>query len=69
MNPVWKSVDKTKWRNPRGMSYEGQLAHHVSTNRTSLLGGTGLAKTFLDGKKNKNNRGGSSWQMTKNEDA
>ena len=22
-NPVWKSVDKTKWKDPRGMSYEG----------------------------------------------
>lgn len=24
-NPVWKSVDKAKWRNPKGMSYEGQI--------------------------------------------
>ena len=40
-NPVWKSVDKTKWKNPRGMSYEGQLAPHVSTQRQTLLGGTG----------------------------
>ena len=22
-NPVWKSVDKSKWRSQRGMSYEG----------------------------------------------
>ena len=22
-NPVWKSVDKAKWKNPRGMSYQG----------------------------------------------
>ena len=22
-NPVWKSVDKKKWRDQRGMSYEG----------------------------------------------
>ncbi len=32
-NPVWKSVDKQKWRSQRGMSYEGQLAPHVNTMR------------------------------------
>lgn len=29
-NPVWKSVDKSKWRSKRGMSYEGQHALHAS---------------------------------------
>ena len=23
VNPVWKSVDKAQWKNPRGMSYKG----------------------------------------------
>ena len=30
-NPIWKSVDKTKWKSQKGMSYEGQFAPHVST--------------------------------------
>ena len=41
-NPVWKSVEKKKWRHPRGISYQGQVANHVSTQRQTLLGGTGL---------------------------
>ncbi len=31
-HPVWKSVEKKKWRgDKRGISYEGQLGKHVST--------------------------------------
>ena len=40
-NPVWKSVEKQKWRTQRGMSYEGHLANHVNTMRQSALGCTG----------------------------
>ena len=61
-NPVWKSVDKTKWKNPRGMSYEGQLAPHVSTQRQTLLGGTGLAHNSVTASR------GNSWSVVKNED-
>ena len=28
-HPVWKSVEKSKWRSKQGMSYEGQLGNHV----------------------------------------
>ena len=40
-NPVWKSVDKKKWRSRRGMSYEGQSANHVHRLCVTHLGGTG----------------------------
>ena len=40
--PQWKSVEKQKWRSKRGISYEGQTANHVSNQRQSFLGGTGL---------------------------
>lgn len=39
-NPVWKSVDKRKWRSSQGMSYEGQIASHVITGRQTQLGGS-----------------------------
>jgi len=47
LNPVWKSVDKKMWRSKRGMSYEGQPASHVATQRQTLFGGTGLQNTAL----------------------
>ena len=31
--PVYKSVEKTKWKTARGMSYEGQSGNHVNTAR------------------------------------
>ena len=67
INPVWKSVDKAQWKNPRGMSYKGQTAPHVSSLRKSLLGGTGLANATLAGSNAKQNRGGS-WAITRNEE-
>ena len=59
-NPVWKSVDKAKWRgDPRGMSHKGRTAAHVGTIRSSLLGGSNtMAKTNV----------GLTWKMIKNED-
>ena len=66
-NPVWKSVEKAKWKNPRGMSYEGQLCNHVLTHRSSLMGGSGLQRAAIDASKAKTGRGGS-WQVIDNQD-
>ena len=39
-NPVWKSVDKKKWRTRRGISYEGQQGNHITKLIQTNLGGT-----------------------------
>ena len=56
-NPIWKSIDKSKWKAPRGISYEGQKGS--SSNWQSLIGGTGTTRVALAGHNAKNNRGGS----------
>ena len=66
-NPVWKSVDKQKWRSARGMSYEGQLANHVNTQRQTLLGGTGLVNTAMAQVMKAKGKSGT-WSVVKNED-
>ena len=56
-NPIWKTVDKSKWKTPRGISYEGQKGS--SSNWHSLIGGTGTNRVALAGANAKKNRGGS----------
>lgn len=34
-NPVWKVIDKKKWKSPKGFSYEGQNSPHVNVNNNS----------------------------------
>jgi hypothetical protein len=36
--PVWKPIQKSKWRTPRGMSYTGQFSAHVANARTKVFG-------------------------------
>ena len=52
------------------MSYEGQFAPHVSTQRQTLLGGTTLAHNAIKASKaaKATDGNGHSWQMMKNED-
>lgn len=47
LNPKWKVVEKTKWLDPKGMTYRGQLGSHVMTGRASLLGGSGSMQTSM----------------------
>ena len=47
MNPEWKVVEKTKWTDPKGMSYSGQLGVHVMTAKKSLLGGSGAMQAAM----------------------
>ena len=46
-NPIWKSVDKSKWKSTRGISYEGQKGS--SSNWHTLIGGTGTTRVALAG--------------------
>ena len=45
--PIWKHVDKQKWKDPKGMSYSGQFSEHVFNNRGKFLGGSGLQETSI----------------------
>ena len=46
-NPKWKVEEKTKWLDPKGMTYSGQLGSHVMTGRSSMLGGTGTMQASV----------------------
>ena len=73
LNPVWKGVDKKKWKHPKGMSYSGQIHEHVSKERASLRGGTGLQNTAIMANRQRSSIDGKNdssivWSVVKNED-
>ena len=68
--PVWKQVDKEKWRTAEGMSYRGQFAAHVANQKSKIFGASPRAEMSMICNNNdspsKNIK--SAWNLIKNED-